>query len=60
MVLEQELGLIVGREFDPGRDRFPCGFCDTRAHCFNDDLRTSVEPELLFVIPKIEEEVRDG
>lgn len=55
LLAAKELKLVVNREFDPGKARFPCTWCETRSHCFNDDLRTSIDPELLFVVPPVEE-----
>ena len=61
LLAAKELKLVVAREFNPGVDKFPCGWCETRSHCFNDDLRTTVDPDLLFVIPTVEpEEKVDG
>lgn len=55
LLTAKALGLVVNREFDPGFDKFPCGWCETRTWCMRDDLRTSIDPELLFVVPSVED-----
>lgn len=60
LIAAKELGMVVAREFDPGKNAFPCNWCETRSHCYSDDLRVSLEPEVLYVVPGLKGEVEEG
>lgn len=56
LLTAKALGLKVYREFDPTSKadaRFPCGFCETRTHCFQDDLDIAANPESVLLVPQI-------
>lgn len=45
LLAAKELGLMVAREFNPGKPadaRFPCGFCPFMSRCLADDFERSV------------------
>ena len=47
LITASSLNLMVNREANPAKDRFPCGFCPWRARCPEDDAdATMTVPEI--------------
>ena len=53
IITANELNLIVGREYNPAKDNFPCGWCATRTHCERDEDEVRKDPDKAYIVPPV-------
>ena len=56
LLAAKAMNLMVRREFTPGKDKFPCGYCPWYQRCVTVDLEYSVKEDELLRVPPTPEE----